>query len=378
MKRINEIYVIGNNEDLLSSIQSQLSQEYKLQMLEIDEIKKFSVQIVLMLRTDEMSPLDTAQTVLSLYPKAHLIYISDIPNFELLRDLNRMGIMEYLVLPDEDWLLGDRIREIAELKLANHEQSSTVEGFKRGGGKVFTFYSGKGGAGKSLLSTAFAQTLKVESTAKVLFIDLNLQYGSAETFLGIDSNRTIIDLYPVIQELNEHHIRNVAEREPHSGLDILVSPRDAELAERIDEEFILRLIRASKRSYDFIIIDVPTWMDERVYTTLEESEKIYYVMSYDTIAIRVLKSVEELFQQLGIVMNEKMELIINYSGKDNELNQKDLERFIGYPIAARVRRDLKGVQSFVNQGVPLRKEQKDKKLPPVARDVQKWVRSMLK
>ncbi|MEN2467401.1 AAA family ATPase [Ornithinibacillus sp. FSL M8-0202] len=377
MKRINEIYIIGDNEELFSSVVSQLGQEFNIQKLDIEEIKKFSVQIVLMLRTEKNSPLDVAQTILSHYPGAFVIYVSDIQNFELLRDLNRVGVMEYLILPEEEWLLEDRIREITESKLFNSDSIPT-DGFKRGSGKVFTFYSGKGGAGKSLLSTAFAQTLKIESTAKVLFIDLNLQYGGAETFLGIDSNRSLIDLFPVIQELNEYHIRNVAEKEPHSGLEVLVSPRDAAIAERIDEDFVLRLIRASRRSYDFIIIDVPTWMDERVYTAIEESEKIYYVMSYDTVAIRVLKSVEDLLQQLGLVTKEKVELLINFSGKDNELNQKDIERFISYPVAAKVRRDLKGVQSFVNQGLPLRKELKDKKLPIIAKDVQKWVKSMLK
>ena len=54
---------------------------------------------------------------------------------------------------------------------------------KRGGGKVFSFYSGSGGTGKSIVSSVFAQTLKLESTANVLFIDLNLQYGGAENGL---------------------------------------------------------------------------------------------------------------------------------------------------------------------------------------------------
>jgi pilus assembly protein CpaE len=376
MKRIDELYVIGNNEELLSSIQNKLGHEYKIQSLKIEELKKFFVQLVIILQTEGQSPLDITQSILAEYPKAYIVYLGDNQNFELLRELNRLGVMEYLVLPDEEWLIEERIREITESKLFNKDTST--EGFKRGGGKVFTFYSGNGGSGKSLISSAFAQTLKVESTAKVLYIDLNLQYGGTETFLGIDSHRSIVDLLPVIHELNEHHIRNVAEKEKHSNLEILVSPKDAELAERIDEDFILRLIRASKRSYDFIIIDVPTWMDERVFTALEESEKIYYLMSYDTVAIRVLKGVETLLKQLGVEVEEKMELIMNYKGKENELNVKDIERFVGYPIAVKIRRDIKGVQTFVNQGIPIRKELKDKRLPPIARDVQKWVRSMLK
>src|SRR5690606_16188301 len=118
-------------------------------------------------------------------------------------------------------------------------------------------------------------------------IDLNLQYGGAETYLNLDSSRSIVDLLPVIDELNEQHIRNVAEMEEHSNMHVIVSPRDAEMAERVSEELILRLLRAAKRSYDFIIIDLPVWMDERTYIALEESTKIYYVMNLDTQAIKI-------------------------------------------------------------------------------------------
>ncbi|SET34534.1 pilus assembly protein CpaE [Oceanobacillus limi] len=378
MKKVQELFVIGNNEELYSSVQQQLDQHYQLQRIQPEDVKKYVVKIVLILKTENESVLDLAQYILAENPNAYLVYISDVQNFDLLRDLNRLGIMDYLVFPDEEWILSERIKEVTETKLVQDEGHGTAEGFKRGGGKVFTFYSGKGGSGKSLISTAFAQTLKLESTAKVLYIDLNLQYGGSETFLALDSNRSIIDLLPVINELSEHHIRNIAEKEEYSGLEVLVSPRDTEMAERIDDDFILRMIRASKRTYDFIVVDLPSWMDERVFTALEESERIYYTMSYDTIAIRVLKNVENLFKQLGLVLDERMELVINFSGKENELNQKDLERFVTYPTVAKVRRDLKGVQSFLNQGQPLRKELKEKKLPPVAKDIQKWVRSMLK
>lgn len=207
---------------------------------------------------------------------------------------------------------------------------------------------------------------------------MNLQYGGSETFLGIDSNRSMIDLIPVIHELNEHHIRNVAEKEPYSDMDVLVSPRDAEMAEKIDEEFITRLIRSSKRNYDFIIIDSPVMMDEKVYTALTEADQIYYVMNLDTISIRILKGVETLFRQLGIMTEERMDLVLNFTGRDNELTKKDIERFYSYPVAAEIRRDLKGVQSFTNKGEPLRKEFKERRLPPIAKDIRKWVRSMLK
>lgn len=189
---------------------------------------------------------------------------------------------------------------------------------------------------------------------------MNLQFGGAETFLGTETTRSLIDLKSVIHEINENHIRNVTEKEPHSKLELLISPRDAELAEHIDEEYIIRLLRACRRSYDFIIIDLPSVMDENTYTVLEESDRIFYVMSLDTPSIRVFKYVDEVFNRLGVQTNERLEIIINEVGRENELTKKDLERFIDYPITAQIRRDIKGVQAAVNQGQPIRKEPKEK------------------
>ncbi|MUV39183.1 hypothetical protein JNUCC1_03056 [Lentibacillus sp. JNUCC-1] len=377
MKTMSDIYIFGHNDELYPIVEATVAEGFQLKHVTPEDLKKLTIQIVLVLKTEEESPLDQVQHVLSEQPDAAVVFVNNQPEFELLRDLTRLGVNDYFVLPEEEWLLTERIKGLAEAKLISKE-NTTAEGFRRGGGKVFTFYSGKGGTGKSLISSTFAQTLKLESTGKVLYIDLNMQYGGAETFLGIDSERSVIDLLPVINELNEHHLRNVSETLEPSGLDVLVSPRDAEIAEKIDESFIMRLIRASKRSYDFIIIDTPSNLDVKTFTALEESDRIYYLMNLDTISIRVLKGVETLLKQLGVDPEERLELIINFKGKDNELSKKDIERFVTYTIASEIRRDFKGVQAHMNKGEPLRREPQEKKLTPVAKDIQKWVRSMLK
>ena len=63
----------------------------------------------------------------------------------------------------------------------------------------------------------FAQTMKLETTAEVILIDLNGQYGGVETMFSIESNRSLADLIPVIGELNESHIRNVSKTQEHSN-----------------------------------------------------------------------------------------------------------------------------------------------------------------
>ncbi|WP_067724788.1 AAA family ATPase [Oceanobacillus damuensis] len=377
MKVANDIYVVGENEELISSIQERVREAYRLHFVSAADLKKYDAQVIVIVNSEKNSAVEDAQLILSNFPHASIICVNDKENFEVLRGLIRLGVSDYYVFPGEEIIFMEKLDATAKAAAAINELNADQTSFKRGGGKVFAFYSGSGGVGKSLISTTFAQTLKLESTANVLYIDLNLQYGGAETYLSIDSNRSMVDLLPVVDELGEHHIRNVAEIEKHSNLQVLVSPRDAEMAEKISEDFIFGLIRASKRSYDFIIIDLPAWMDEKVFAALEEANKIYYIMNLDTVAIRVLNHVEKLFKQLGIVTQDRLELVMNFKGKDKELTKKDMEKFVEYTIAAEIRRD-KGLQQYINQGEPLRKEPKEKKLTTVAKDVHKWVHSMLK
>ncbi|MDV2581461.1 AAA family ATPase [Alkalibacillus haloalkaliphilus] len=377
MNAISNVYVIGDHDELKAMLQEQLSDSFDLKFITTSELKKVEAEIII-IASHGTSPADFTQIILAESSNSSIICVTGQEDFELLRNLNRLGVTDLFVIPGEELLLKERIEEMATNAQIVSQSLDQADGYKRGGGKVFSFYSGSGGVGKSLISSTFAQTLKLESTGKVLFIDLNLQFGGAEAYLGMESNRSIIDLIPVINELGEHHIRNVSETEENSELSVLISPKDAEMAEKITEDFVLRLIRASKRSFDFIIVDLPSWIDERSFIALEEANRIYYIMELNTVSLQVLKGVELLLNRLGIDSKDKLEIVLNYKAKDLELTQKDLERFVSYPVASEIRRDIKNVQARINHGEPLRKEPQEKKLSPFSKDIHKWVHSMLK
>lgn len=382
MSKEYQIFLIGEENELSQNIIELLNTSYEvIQIPEhswTTELRKYEPGVVLFYKGENSSPGSMIKELYRDFPNASALYVHTEQDFELLREMTRAGAEDFIILPDEEESIGERVSHILQQYQSRSETAVSSGTYKRGKGQIFSFYSGKGGVGKTLLSTAFAQTLKLESTAQVIHIDFNLQYGGSETYLGIESNRSLIDLQPVINELNEHHIKNISENEPFSKLEVLVSPRDAEMAEKIDEDFVIRLLRACKRCYDFIIIDLPSSLDVKTYTALEEADRIYYVMTLDTPAIRVLKHVEDLLKRLGPQTLENMELVVNLSGRENELTKKDLERFVDLPVSAEIRRDIKGVQAAINQGQPLRKEIKEKKLVAPAKDIQKWVTSMLK
>ncbi|MED4752401.1 AAA family ATPase [Brevibacillus choshinensis] len=379
-----KILVVADYDSVKSLLQEALAHYGHVQFTTSREVKKeidrIAPDVVLIVKPEDGSGVELVQYIQGELPEGIVIFLTEKQDFNLLRDIIRAGAIEFILMPDELALLTDRLDKIAELSQLQQRKKGTAsqgKAFVRGRGKVYSFYSGKGGSGRTQLATGFAQALKLESTARVLLIDLNLQYGGVETFFSLDTSRTLADLVPVMNEMNENHIRNVSQRETHSKLEVLTSPRDAETAENMSEEFVSRLIRSSRRSYDFVIIDLPTHMNELTYTALEESDFIYYVMNPDTPSVQNYRLVEELFRRLRIDTEGRLEVVVNQVGRDNELTVSDLKGLIQNPIATQISRDHRGVQAAVNQGLPLQREANEKKLTPVAKEIRKWVLAKL-
>jgi pilus assembly protein CpaE len=377
------ILLVSDDEVIHNQILNAISGSYTVQLINTEdvvrEVNRDVQDIVIFVQPESDIAVETIQYIKSVSPSTLVIFISKSTDFSQLRNITKAGATEFFVYPEEHSLFVSRFPTIFQ----NYEnqkikKDEILSSFTRGRGQILSIFSGNGGSGKSNLASALAQTLKLESTAEVILIDLNLQFGGIETLLSIHSNRSIVDLTPVINELNESHIRNVSQKLESSKLDVLISPCDAEAAETITEEFVAKLLRTCRRSFDFVIVDLPSYINSQVVTALEESDKIFYVLTPDTPSLKVLKQFEELAFRLGIELPSRTSIILNKTGKENEIQEKDLKNVLRFPIAASVRFDLKGLQPFINKGEPVRRTAKEKRLIPFAKDVRKWALSVLK
>ncbi|UOQ83637.1 AAA family ATPase [Gracilibacillus salinarum] len=341
------------------------------------EINRQTRDFVIFIQENTDYVVEQVQYVKSIHSPTYVIFLATDSDIGLLRNIMRAGAEEFFILPDELSLFFSRfptMQKNYKLRMETDKDNAVV--FGRGRGQIHAFYSGKGGTGKTVISSTYAQTIKLESAAEVILIDLNVQFGGIETIMSLETNRSLIDLQPVINELNESHIRNVSQTEQHSKLEVLISPTDAGVAETIDGEFISRLLRACRRSFDFCIIDLPSFVNENTVTAIEEADKIYYVLQPDTPSLKVLKHFEEISERLGIDLKTSMQIILNNMSKEMELKEKDVKDLVRYPIAATVRRDYKKLQTFINKGDTIRKAQKEK-LIPFSKDIRKFAKSVL-
>lgn len=349
----------------------------------IREMNRETRDVVIVAHDDADAAFETVQSIRMVNPACLILFVAWRTDFSMLRSIMRAGADEFFVFPEETSLFASRFSTILknyELKKSTFQENSPTASasFMRGRGELFSFYSGKGGSGRSLIAATFAQTLKLESTAEVILIDLNTQYGGIETIFSIESNRSFVDLMPVVAELNEIHIRNVSETQTDSKLEILISPSDAEVAETIDEDFIARLLRTCRQSFDYVIIDLPPHLNSQVVTAMEESDKVYYVLTPETPALKIMKKFEEVSSRLGIHLAGRMEVVLNEVSKENEVQHKDLKNVLRFPIAASIRRDVKGLQPFINKGEPIRKVAKERRLISFAKDIRAFSRGVLK
>jgi pilus assembly protein CpaE len=378
-----KLLLVSDDEIIQNQILNIIGEHIQTQIVNpvdvVREINREAKDIVIFIQPTNDIAVENIQFIKTASPSTLVIFIAKTSDFTLLRSITKAGATEFFVFPEEQGVFAAKLPTIIKnYELNKDNQDTTFSTFVRGSGQIISFFSGSGGTGKTVLASTFAQTLKLESTAEVILIDLNLQFGGIETVISINSNRSIADLAPVIRELNEGHIRNVSQTESFSKMDVLISPCDAEVAETLSEDFITKLLRTCRRSFDFVIIDLPSFINNQVVTALEESDKIYYVLVPDTPSLKVLKQFEELSIRLGIELKSRMSIILNHVGKENEVQEKDLKDIVRFPIEAKIRRDIKGLQPFVNKGEPVRKMAKERRLIPFAKDIRKWAHSVLK
>jgi pilus assembly protein CpaE len=365
-------------EDIQSRVGNQFPQFLHIHPSEVRrEIARLQPDIVLLHEMKDGSGIQLIPYISREVPDVFIIYLTERRDPVRTRDVSRAGAFDVLFLPDEITALEDVLSRAVKAYQAKEYRSEASASFTWGRGQIISFYSGKGGCGRSLISSTLAQTLQLDSTSGVLLVDLNLQYGGLESYLNIESDRSIYDLTPVLDELNDNHIRNVTVVEPYSQVEVLVSPADAEIAEQVTEDHIERLLRTARLYYDYILVDLPTEMSTLTFTALEESDKLFYVMNPDSVSMRIFGRVLDLFGKIGVDTSDRLEVILNRISRDYELNAKTVQQHFPYPVIGEIHEDTKRLQQMINRGTPLRTSRRERGLSVFARDIQKIAKRLL-
>ncbi|MEW4371512.1 AAA family ATPase [Paenibacillus kandeliae] len=292
---------------------------------------------------------------------APVIFLSRSGDFERIREMYRAGVTDVLRIPDELEQLESMLEKASQIALRGSDHRPLLQ-HGRSGGKIISVYSSKGGAGTTTVSVNTAQAMALQNKdARVLLIDLNLQFGGIQHYLDIEYERNLGDLKSVMHELTFNQLSSVLYKLESSNLHLLMSPAHPQEAENFTGEDIELLFNVCRQNFDYIILDLPRELNEVSISAISQTDQLVYVLNLDRSSILSLKSILNILDRYHLIDTSQIALIINKYSRRSDVTREDVEKIINLPVLGSITEDVKGkLQTSANLGMPLIMERQEK------------------
>jgi pilus assembly protein CpaE len=169
--------------------------------------------------------------------------------------------------------------------------------------------------------------------------------------LNLSPRRTVADMVPLAEELDPQLVADHLEAH-NSGLRVLIGSVDPKPLDFFSTRFLEELMGVLKRSYRFIIVDVPPILHPGTLYMIGHSQAVVLVANlFDLTTASDTKKLLDAVKGKQ-VPEERLKVVLNRVSKENQLQIKDIERAFSHPIAATIPNDGKLVPTSINRGVP--------------------------
>jgi len=285
--------------------------------------------------------LKLVQRIVNDLPATAVICASRESSPDMILRSMRTGARDFIRLPINEDELATVINRTADF-VAEHADD---EPKKRG--QAIAVFSPKGGCGTSLIATNLAMTQKTPT----VLVDLNLQSGDLELMLGLKPKFSLADVVENRDRLDDALLASYIT--PHSkNVSLLAAPTKAESAEDIQPKHIYEVMELLRQRFDNVVIDTPHSFDSVTISALDHADQILVVLTLEIHAIRSTRRALEIFDRLGYA-RKKVRLVVNRYSKNIELDQKQVEDFLGERVIAFIQSDYKAAVNSINLGQPL-------------------------
>src|SRR3954468_8089403 len=321
-----------------------------------------SVDVVLLdINMPGMDGIATAEQLAVRAPTSAIIMMSVQGEPDYLRRAMLAGAREFLVKPFSSDELAASIRQVHQRERQKFDRVAgampqmptpgTVAAPRRGAGKVVSFFSPKGGVGRTTLAVNFAVAAKTELDMKVALIDGGLQFGDVGVLLNLNpKNQSIAD---VAREMVGGDLGTLESTlvDPSTGVRVLMAPPSPEMAELITPDHLTKIVAALRETHDLVVIDSSPLLQDVTLAFLDQSDIVFAVLTLEITNIKNMRQFLALTDQLGYP-EDKVRLVLNRADSGYGIRQQDVESSIGRKISHSVVSDGRTVVYALNRGVP--------------------------
>jgi pilus assembly protein CpaE len=294
--------------------------------------------------------IDAVRTLRNEDPSLILIAVADQVTSGLLRSAMRAGISEVIEAPLTEEKIEEAIKQFANDVLKRKVAAVVPVATHKDEGQIIVVMSAKGGSGKTVVATNLGILLTRFEDKKVVLVDADLQFGDVCLVLQLEPRFTLVNAAHELHHLDSQLLESLLTDHP-TGLKVMAAPLEPAFADDISTESLITVVTLLRETYDYVIVDTASMLDELLLSLLEKADVILQVVDMDLPSVKNAKLALETLRLLKFPTS-KVKLILNRSNAKARLDDKEIEGALKMSISAAIPSDG-AVAASMNEGRPV-------------------------
>jgi pilus assembly protein CpaE len=266
------------------------------------------------------------------------------------------GIFSYLETQKILNYIKKGVRDFLHTPLETEELDHILDRFSKSasapamtGGKIYTFFSFKGGVGNTFVSTNTAVSYARHTRRKTLLWDMAMQTDDIPFFLNFRPKQTLAHMLENIDQLDEAYLRGALPAQPN-GISVLAAPERIEDADKITPAAVEKLAPWLTRMFDAVFVDAGCRFSDSLIPLMDMSSQVFITTTLELISLRRASRCLEILQKLNY-SPEKIKIIVNrYRAKHESLSIQEARNLLKFDFIQFLPNDYETASKCVNLG----------------------------
>lgn len=262
----------------------------------------------------------------------------------LMIEAMQVGARHFMVKAD----LGAELCDVLHRLVPEGLSASQLQGY------TVTVLSASGGCGATTVAVNLANELQLLSSDPALLVDMDCNYGSAATFLGLRGQYGLADILDRNGELDPQLIRSTA-LDYTEKLSLLINPATVNLRSPAALEYarLQSAIQVCKQTYQHTVIDAPRISIEIASDLIHVSEVVLLVLQLTVKDIAMATAMLSALGEHGVDTAVITPVVNRYHKRRSMIELQEVEKALrGLPIQC-LSSDYNSAVKGLNYGQPL-------------------------
>ena len=260
---------------------------------------------------------------------------------QLLLDVMRLGIREFLAYPFDRKSVVDAINRINEVLTKNPISVEATD-------LVYSFLPSKAGVGTSTIALNAAIAASRVKGTKAFLADFDLNSGMIRFMLKLTNHHSVIDAAERSVDIDENFWPQLVTA--IGTLDVLhagtLNPNF-----RMEASQVRNLLDFARRNYKVICADLSGNLEKYSIELMHESKKIFLVCTPEIPSLHLAREKYHYLRTLDL--GDRVAVLLNRCQKRPIISPAQVEELLGLPVHMTFANDYQGVSKAMSEGKPV-------------------------